>query len=300
MYLFEHPALVFIFRFLSGAGASAWVAFTVLYNSYFESGKSDRAIGRINACNQFGRITASLLSALGSRMFGIAAPFYISGLIGSIGFAVSFAVADSPVKRKPFKPAELVSVLKNSTLISSSVLSALFQIVIFATSLSFTALYARQLGARQYELGLLLLLYSLAALFGSVAIGSGINGKIGDRPTLCIGFLLVAASMFSLPEAKTLFGVYIWHSLSGLSSGILLSLFMARSIRYMPPEQKTTAMGIYQAIYSAGMMLGPVIMGYLLDYTSFRYSYKIMSLICVCTLIAAWIVTLKEKRKAEV
>jgi predicted MFS family arabinose efflux permease len=297
MYLFEHPAVIFSFRFLSGVGASTWVAFTVLYNSYFENGKSDRSIGRIQACNQSGKIAASLLGALGSQVFGIAAPFYISGITGLIGFIASFAVAETSAQRKPVKLEELISVLKNRALLFSSALSALFQIVIFATTLGFTTVYARQLGAQQYELGILLLLYSVAALFGSLAIGSGINEKIGDRYTICIGFLLTAVGMFFLPEAKTLLGVYICHSLSGLSSGVLISFFMARSIRYMPPEQKTTAMGIYQAIYSVGMMLGPVIMGYLLDYTSFQHSYQIMSLICVFTLIAAWVIMIQEEKK---
>ena len=62
-------------RILSGVSASAWVAFTVLFASYYPIGQTARAMGVITFCNGLSIITGSFLGEVHAETFGWHAPF---------------------------------------------------------------------------------------------------------------------------------------------------------------------------------------------------------------------------------
>lgn len=53
-----------------GVSASAWVAFTVLFASYYPLGQTARAMGVITFCNGLSIITGSFLGEVHAETFG--------------------------------------------------------------------------------------------------------------------------------------------------------------------------------------------------------------------------------------
>ncbi len=52
---------------------------------------------------------------------------------------------------------------------------------------------------------------------------------------------------------------------------------MAMAIRTEPTERKSTAMGLFQALYGIGMTIGPVLMGYLVELKDYKAAYFVFS-----------------------
>jgi len=70
MWFFKNPFMILIFRALSGVAASSWVAYTILFSSYFEPKDASKALGIINAVNALGQVSAMLIGGYAAQQFG--------------------------------------------------------------------------------------------------------------------------------------------------------------------------------------------------------------------------------------
>ena len=66
---------------------------------------------------------------------------------------------------------------------------------------------------------------------------------------------------------------------------MLASTLMGMVIKNVDMERKSTAMGVYQSIYGIGMTLGPILMGFLVQYTSKLSSFLCMTLISLACMV---------------
>lgn len=55
------------------------------------------------------------------------------------------------------------------------------------------------------------------------------------------------------------------QALIGAGRGIFFPVLMALSIQAVPSSERATAMGVFQALYAVGMLLGPLLLGFLAD-----------------------------------
>jgi MFS family permease len=55
--------------------------------------------------------------------------------------------------------------------------------------------------------------------------------------------------------------LYLSQAIGGFARGLVLPLLMGLSIKLFPDDKRSTAMGIFQAIYGLGMFGGPVLAG---------------------------------------
>ena len=55
------------------------------------------------------------------------------------------------------------------------------------------------------------------------------------------------------------------QSIAGLARGLLQTSLMSQSILAVPSAERATAMGVFQAVYASGMLLGPLVGGRLAD-----------------------------------
>jgi hypothetical protein len=92
---------------------------------------------------------------------------------------------------KTVRLSDLMPVLKNRRLLNCSFLAILLQIVTFATSMSFTANYARSLGANGIELGLSSSIMTFGSIVAAMFIGAGYFRNFADKFMLLAGFVLL-------------------------------------------------------------------------------------------------------------
>ncbi|MCD8123998.1 MAG: MFS transporter [Lachnospiraceae bacterium] len=74
---------------------------------------------------------------------------------------------------------------------------------------------------------------------------------------------------------------------------------MALAIKRVPAENKSTAMGLFQALYGIGMTLGPVTVGRLADARGYSFAYAMFAVLCVVAAVLAGVMLpgLERERK---
>ncbi len=248
-------------RSLAGAAAAAWVAYSVLFASYYQPGESPKAMGYLNSASAVGQVSAMFLGGLVAEWYGLVEPFLLAAAGGAIALALSLFVADEVSPPKPINAGALAEIARDRPFLRLCGLGVLFQILSFATIFGFSPLAAKDLGAGGFELGLLATIAIVPAIAASALSGTYFRRRLGEAGTLAGGFVLMGLSSFTIPLCSSLAALYLSQMAGGFGRGAIMSLLMGLCIKNFPPEKRATAMGVYQAAYAFGMFIGPVLTG---------------------------------------
>lgn len=277
-YIFRNPLALLFFRGLSGVAAASWVIFTVLFASYFEEEDMPKALGYINAYNSFGQVTAMFLGGLVAQSQGQEYTFLLAAVVGCVGILLSFKIKETKIiDIKPLAIKDVFFIGKNKNLMVASFLAIIFQILTFTTVFGFTPIIAKDLGASNFELGLLSTLSTLPIIFASFLSGTLFKEKIGIKQTVILGFIVSAISCMAIPLSSSLMMLYITQIIGGFGRGIAFSLLMTFAIQDIENSKRATAMGFFQAIYGIGMFLGPGVVGVVSDLWGMEFAFMIIA-----------------------
>lgn len=282
----DNAVLYLLARLLSGVSASTWVSFTVFFTGMLEEENNGKAIGTLIVANNVGTLFSYLFGMAFYDRIGIRGLFIASGLMGVLGLLLlAFSFEENPPSAETMQFSDIPHVVRDRNLLLHAGLAALMQAVIFATTQSFTATYAKDLGATGLQLGILAMLFSVFGILGSSWLSGDRHRRFTYRSQMLLAFLLLAVSCVLIPISRSIWLVFLAQSLAGVGRAMILTLTMAFSTYNTPPAYKTTAMGLYQSLYSIGITLGPIAMGGILHQTgSFSVAYYIMA---ACSVLGA-------------
>jgi len=259
------PWLMFLSRMTTGIGAAAWVVFSIYFTSYYLPEDSGKAIGLINFVQGGALVAATAGGGAIADALGARPTFYIAALLGASALlALLFSKERFPSKAKAISWRSFSSIATRPILITVSIMGIMLQFSIFAGLFGFVPVYAAQIGASHTDLGLITTINLGCSSAGSL-MSVWLSERLGYRATIIWGALLIGGSLFAIPfilQVPALMALQISY---GLGRGILMTILMALSIRDVSHEHRATAMGIFQAIYSIGMLAGPLVSGFLGD-----------------------------------
>ncbi|MGG1220693.1 MFS transporter [Priestia endophytica] len=257
--------LVFISRCLAGFGAATWVAFTILYGSYFKGEKSNRAMNSISFIVVLAQLLGMMLSGYVVSHLGWHGPFWIGSVSSLIGLLLSFMLFEDKQssEREPIKTKELLSVMRNPTLLKISFLSILAHSIIFSTMFGFTPNYALNIGLTENELTLIVFSFMIPHAIAPLVIEKVFLSRFREWTVLKLTFLTAGCFTCLIPFADTKLLLCIIQSVNGFSLGIIFPLMLGMSVKSIPEQKKATAMGAYQALYAIGIFAGPFFAGLL-------------------------------------
>ena len=265
LWLFTDIYLIFIFRVFAGVAASAWIAMTVAYMSYFKESDSVNATATLNGMNNCGKLMAFILGAIAAQFWGYRAALFMSFLTGLIGLCLVPFTKKVEIKRTPMSIGHLISNLTNKTIMLPSLLAAVAMMIVHGTVFSFTSTLAESVGAGALMLSFLSMVFTLVQILSTGFIKSDFI-KNGDRNIeITCGFLLMSGYLVILAFSKNPWMILPGQIMAGFAFAMLNSLLMSECVKGVPAGEKTTAMGIYQAVYGIGMTIGPVYMGRIMD-----------------------------------
>ena len=268
--LFESPAAYLISRTMAGVGASTWVSFTVAFTGGCPDVKE--RMGRLVACNNLGILISYLVGGSLYEWLGMKPLFGISACVSLIALLIlPLCQQGGSTGTHPFRIQELWTVLKNRHLLLCSLMCALMQLINFATAMSFVSTYAQQRGASGFVLSLVSIAFYVAGTAASAIYGKGAFKRMNDRTFLAMGFGTFALYCLALPLCKSVWMILLAQLLGGMSRTLLYTQTMALCTAKVEPQHKTTAVGVFQSIYSLGMTVGPVVMGWVLQFTGNDY-----------------------------
>ena len=255
-----------IFRGISGMTAATWVTFSVLYSSSYKGAEVQAAMSRIVVPQTGSQIVAMLLGAQLAGNFGEIWAFLLATAAGVAGLIVMSRVQEQVPTGEPMTVRGFLEVAKNRELITGTLLATIYQLVVWATVQGFVQNWARDvIGFTTAQLGFLSVANLLPNTILSRFSGTVFAPKFGRKTVLLAGFLCLAGACFLYPKTNSMLSLLLVQALLGSGVGLIMPLTMASAIETVPNAKRGAAMGIYQAIYGAGMFLGPVIAGAVIE-----------------------------------
>jgi MFS family permease len=283
------------FRSLAGIAAASWVAFTVLFASYFNSDEAPRAMGVISFFTSLGQMFATTSGGFLADYYGWNAPFIVAAIVGVIGIVLAtklFETNTTTTANNPVTIHQLLSVGKERQILAVSVLAVLAQCVTFTTMFGFTPLHAVAIGASKSDLSILIFFSTIPNAIAGYISGGIIARKIGERNTVMIGFIIAAVCTIALPFTNSLSLLIITQAFNGFGQGLVMPVLMGLAIKTITEDRRASAMGFFQAIYSLGMFGGPFIAGWVGNAIGLSGGFIIIGFISVLAAVLArkWIV----------
>lgn len=282
------PWFLFISRIITGLGAAAWVVFVVYLAGYYRKEETGKAMGLANFVQGISLVVATSTGGLAADVWGIGYTFFGAALVGILALVVLLPVASPEVQLKKVSLAGFSSVFTNRLLLKASLMSALITFAGFSGVYGFTPIYGAKIGASHAGLGIISMLAVGASAVASLATVWVVK-KRGNRFTILLGGLLMGVTLLSIPFTSHVYQLMLVQVFHGLGQGVLRTVFMTLSLQELPVQQRATAMGVFQAMYSIGMLLGPLISGFLADSQGLDSVFYLSAALCLVVAVMSFL-----------
>ncbi len=267
-------------RAITGLAAGTWVPLVVIYTSLFPPEDVVRASAVATLVSSLSRMLATSVTGFLNNAGGFSLAFYLSAGVAGLAVLVTLIGREKP---RPVTPPSLTGigrlVLRRDVLIPS-LLSAVAQYTVWATTFSFLPLLAQNFGAGGV-LQSALVTMNIALL----AIGNFLTAQllrwVDAHRLVFASFILTGVGILVLATASSLAWVFVAQALVGLAAGINYPVLMGMSIAKVDEGERTTAMGVYQSVYAIGMFAGPWLSGILAERIGLQPMFAVTAAACL-------------------
>jgi DHA1 family multidrug resistance protein-like MFS transporter len=146
-------------------------------------------------------------------------------------------------------------------------------------------LYANSFGVSAAMVGLLISCFGLSRIPINVPVG-GLAERIGRRPLLILGPLLIAVSAVLSGMATTFGQLIAFRLLQGVGSAFQMTAGMIVVADISTPQNRGRTMSTYQGALLLGTSVGPIIGGLLGEHFGYRAPFFVYGALALCA--AAW------------
>lgn len=162
----------------------------------------------------------------------------------------------------------------------------------------FLPLFARQLGASGFALGLLVAGFSLSLAVVQPFAGS-FSDNYGRKRFLSAGLVIFAVCGFGYNWADSVTDIMVVRFVQGIGAGMVFPVVTAYMADWAPPQHEGRYMGLFNVSMMAGFGSGPIIGGILNDLFGIKAAFYGMGCASMLALIIV-VVTLPEARAHKV
>lgn len=293
--LFPNAAGFFVANLFSGLGASAWISYMVFYMGFYGEGNLQAATGKVIAANNTGVLIGFGVSSVLYAHLGMRWICVFSMTAGIAGTLMCAGLRERRAEGKRAEKKELVKLFLHKRLLFFSMLALLQQGVQMATCMSFTIQAAKNLGARQWQVGATSIIYIVFAVLFSYLSSRSFFTRIGHTKIVPAGLFVQALYCVLVPNMNRIYGIYVCQILAAFAMGFLFTSLTSESMRGIPRKYYSTAMGIFQAVYAVGMTAFPVIVGSIENSLTEQAAFYFMAVCLVIGLAVAMIFYRRER-----
>lgn len=153
------------------------------------------------------------------------------------------------------------------------VIIAIFtDMLMYGLVVPFLPIYAESLGASQSEIGLLFASYAIA-LFAGTPIFGALADRVGRKKLLVCGLLGLALTTTVFAFAANFWVLVTARFLQGISASIPWTAGLALLAETFPQEERGKAMGTAMSGQAGGVLLGPLIGGWLFEWGGYKLPF---------------------------
>ena len=251
-------------RAITGLAAATWVPMVVAFTGLFPANETLKASAIVNLINSLGMMVGTFLTGWLNDLGGYSLAFYLA--MASAGLAGLALLPFNEISMVPQKRSlgEIKTLVVQRSVLVPSLLGALAQYAVWATVFSYIPILAKQYGASSVLQSMLLSMNIAVVLIGNLTVTTLVK-RFGTRSLLFFSFFIMCLGMILASLANSLVLVFVAQFCNGFGLGIGFSILMGLSVQSVKEQERSTAMGLFQAVYAIGMFSGPWVSGYLAD-----------------------------------
>jgi MFS family permease len=267
-------------RAITGLAAGTWVPLVVVFSGLFPPNEAVRATAMLTFVGSAGRVLATGVTGSLNELGGYSLAFFLAA--GAAALSVLIVLPTKEERRPPQRPsvAGIGSLITRRDVLLPSLLAALSQYANWTTTFGFMPILARQLGATDVVQSMLMSMHIGMVTLG-ILVATAIVSRLGARRLVYISFVLLSTGIGGAALAPSLSLIFASQFCIGLAQGISYPVLMGLSIQYVADAERTTAMGLHQAVYAIGMFGGPWLSGRLADVMGIRPMFGVTAFICL-------------------
>jgi MFS family permease len=253
-------------RAITGLAAATWVPLVVIFSALFDPLEAVKASALLTVVGSVGRILATSVTGWLNQRAGYGLAFLLAAGVAALAVALVLPLKELRPKGNDKRRRPSVSsvgrLITRRDVLLPGVLSAIAQFTNWATTFGFSPILAQGLGASDVTISLLVSLNLVFLTLGNLAATASAS-RIGGRRLVYVGFVILSAGVAGTAIAHSIQMLFLSQALIGLGTGIGYPVLMGMSIEYVVDDERTTAMGLHQSVYAAGMFAGPWLGGIL-------------------------------------
>lgn len=277
-------------RAITGLAAGTWVPQIVAFSSLFPAQEAIRASAILSLAGSLGRVLGTGATGALNDLGGYSLAFFAA--IGVAALAFASLLPTHEVIQPRLRPSwrNLGQLISRRDVLLPSLLAAIGQYANWATTFAFLPILAKQMGAADTALSILVSMHIGVIVLGNLA-AAAIANRLGARPLVRFNILLLSAGLGGAALAPSLPLIFVSQFSLGLAQGLGHPVLMGLSIRQVADGERTTAMGLHQALYGVGMFCGPWLSGLLADALGIRPMFGLTAFFCLTLglLLAHWL-----------
>jgi MFS family permease len=282
-------------RAVTGLAAGAWVVLVAVFSSLFPPHEAVRASAMLTFGGSAGQVLATSVTGALNELGGYSLAFFLAAGVSALAILVVLPIREG--RRPPQRPSvgSIGRLISRRDVLLPALLAAVSQYANWAATFGFMPILARRLGATDVVQSLLVSMHIGVMLLGNL-VATSIVGRTGARRLVYLSFVLLAAGLGGAALTPSLALVFVSQFCIGLSQGIGYPVLMGMSIQHVVDGERTTAMGLHQAVYGVGMFAGPWLSGILADRIGIQPMFGVTGFACLAlgVLVPRWLVGERE------
>jgi MFS family permease len=267
--LVDSPGQLLLIRLIHGftSGFLAPSAFTLISNKANHEGKQQgRNMALSGASVGIAAIIGPAMAGILKAQLGVNAVFQTVAIIMIIGAAITWFIIREERITMDWKPGSVKAsdswlVLLRNRHIAPSYLGAFSLMFTMGILTYMLPLKADELQLKEQTAGLLLSTFGIVAILFFVLPTNRIFDRFKVRHILGVGFICLAAALWSLFFASTLHLMYVSMGIYGLGFALVFPSMTKNIADHVLPHNRGKAFGLFYSIYSIGVVCGSVLVG---------------------------------------
>jgi MFS family permease len=283
-------------RAITGLAAGTWVPLTVMFSSLFPANKAIRATAILTFVGSVGRVAATSATGSLNELGGYSLAFYLAAGAAVLGVLAVLLTREKPHPPRQPSLAGIGRLVTRPDVLLPALLAAVGQYAEWAVTFGFQPILAKQLGATDVVISLLLSMHIGIVTLSTLATAAIVE-RIAARRLVYGSFVLLSMGIGMAALAPSLPLVFVAQSFIAVAQGLSYPLLMGMSIQHVDDTERTTAMGLNQSVYAIGMFAGPWLSGLLAAAIGIRPMYGITAFACLA--LSLFLASLLPKGQSE-
>jgi MFS family permease len=259
-------------RMLMGAGSALMLtAGTVYVTEMASEEKRTRDLARFQSTLSIAGIVGPTLGGLISDNLGIRNIFFVSAATSFIGVILIYLIRShgemsTPKEESSQSTLRILEIVKDRRMIILS--ASCFMMFFLFSSIRGTMIPvygAETLMLSSFEIGLVFSLTSATSVVGLVFITHRLEGRLGRFKLLPLGLLVSSISVFLISLSSNIITLSTFVIPLGVGLSILQPTVFSMISDHAEPENRGLTMGISRTVAAFGIVIGPTMVGGLID-----------------------------------